>query len=61
MRSKDNILMEQIGRYIDDYYLCEQKLLQRQTLQKNLNFRSSAYRYLVSMAERKIISYAGES
>lgn len=62
MRSKDTELMERIHNYIDDYYLHEEEAPSTTEIAKEFGIsRSSAYRYLVSMAERKIISYVGGS
>lgn len=62
MRSKDTELMERIHSYIDEYYLREEEAPSTTEIAKEFGIsRSSAYRYLVSMAEKKIISYVGGS
>ena len=60
MRSKDAELMERIHSYIDDYYLRNEEAPSTTDIAREFDIsRSSAYRYLVSMAEKKIISYVG--
>mgnify|MGYP001125932909 CR=1 FL=1 len=59
MRSKDSALMEQIHSYIDEYYLREEEAPSTTDIAREFSIsRSSAYRYLVAMAEKKLIGYA---
>ena len=59
MRSKDGALMEQIHSYIDEYYLREEETPSTTDIAREFSIsRSSAYRYLVAMAEKKLIGYA---
>ena len=59
MRSKDSALMEQIHSYIDEYYLREEETPSTTDIAREFSIsRSSAYRYLVAMAEKKLIGYA---
>lgn len=59
MRSKDSELMERIHGYIDDYYRRESNTPSTTEIARAFGIsRSSAYRYLVTMAEKKLIGYA---
>ena len=59
MRSKDGALMEQIHSYIDEYYLREEETPSTTDIAREFSIsRSSAYRYLMAMAEKKLIGYA---
>lgn len=58
MRSKSLELMERIGRYIGDYYRIHHDTLTNREIAANFNISpSTAYKYLVEMDHRGMLSY----
>ena len=58
MRLKDEELMENIHRYIDDYYLQTERTPSTTEIADKFGIsRSTAYRNLVYLAEKKVIDY----
>ena len=60
MRSKSPELMSEIKKYIEDYYLQNRQSPSTTKIAEAVGIaRGTAYKYLVEMAEKKMIEYGG--
>ena len=61
MRSKSPELMSEIKKYIEDYYLQNRQSPSTTKIAEAVGIaRSTAYKYLVEMAEKNMIEYDGQ-
>ena len=62
MRSKSQALMDKICDYVNDYYRINHKSPSINVIAKGVNVsKTTAYRYLVEMNEKGILSYDGKT
>ena len=62
MRSKNPKLMKEIGAFVDDYYRNNHSSPSLSEIANGVNIaKTTAYRYLVEMNERGLISYNGHT
>ena len=61
MRSKSPELMNEIKKYIEDYYLQNRQSPSTTKIAEAVGIaRGTAYKYLVEMAEKNMIEYDGQ-
>ncbi len=61
MRSKNKELMKQIKEFVESYYMVEYRSPSTTEIAKNVGIaRGTAYKYLIEMRERGMLSYDGK-